>query len=456
MSEPYDTDQRRPRRADGPVPVLAVVGRPNVGKSTLVNRIIGRREAVVEDVPGVTRDRVSYDANWNGRAFTVVDTGGWDPDARGLAELDPGPGRDRGLAGRRGAVRRRRDRRDHRRRRGRRQDPAQVRQAGGAGGQQGRRPAHRGRGLRAVEPRARRAVPGLGAARPRLGRHARRRPRRRCPSRRPRRDARGRRAAPDRDRRQAQRRQVLAAQQAGRLGAGRRRQRRRHHRRPGRRAGRARRPDLALHRHRRHPQAGQGGLRPRVLRLAAHLDRDRPRRGGRAGHRRRRSRSPSRTCGSCRPSARPAARWSSRSTSGTWSTRSAATTSSARSSASSCRCSGRRGSTSPPAPAGTSTGWSRRWTRRSRAGRPGSRTGALNAFLGRLVAEHPHPVRSGKQPKILFGTQPSTAPPTFVLFTSGKLEASYERYIERRLREEFGFVGTPIVLQQRVREKRKR
>src|SRR6476660_5208652 len=70
----------------GPTPVLAVVGRPNVGKSTLVNRIIGRREAVVQDVPGVTRDRVSYDANWNGRAFTVVDTGGWDPDARGLAE----------------------------------------------------------------------------------------------------------------------------------------------------------------------------------------------------------------------------------------------------------------------------------------------------------------------------------------------------------------------------------
>ncbi|MEP7091657.1 MAG: ribosome biogenesis GTPase Der, partial [Nocardioidaceae bacterium] len=68
------------------VPTLAVVGRPNVGKSTLVNRMIGRREAVVQDIPGVTRDRVSYDATWNGRAFTVVDTGGWDPDARGLAE----------------------------------------------------------------------------------------------------------------------------------------------------------------------------------------------------------------------------------------------------------------------------------------------------------------------------------------------------------------------------------
>ncbi|WP_297658024.1 ribosome biogenesis GTPase Der [Pseudonocardia sp.] len=67
-----------------PAPVLAVVGRPNVGKSTLVNRLIGRREAVVQDIPGVTRDRVSYDALWNGKRFTLVDTGGWEPDARGL------------------------------------------------------------------------------------------------------------------------------------------------------------------------------------------------------------------------------------------------------------------------------------------------------------------------------------------------------------------------------------
>jgi GTP-binding protein len=66
------------------LPVLAIVGRPNVGKSALVNRILGRREAVVEDKPGVTRDRVSYKAEWNERRFTLVDTGGWEPDAKGI------------------------------------------------------------------------------------------------------------------------------------------------------------------------------------------------------------------------------------------------------------------------------------------------------------------------------------------------------------------------------------
>ncbi|HET7902182.1 MAG TPA: ribosome biogenesis GTPase Der [Candidatus Nanopelagicales bacterium] len=83
-------------------------------------------------------------------------------------------------------------------------------------------------------------------------------------------------------------------------------------------------------------------------------------------------------------------------------------------------------------------------------------TSRLNAFLASLVASHPHPVRGGKQPRILFGTQATTRPPTFVLFTSGFLEAGYRRFVERRLREEFGFAGTPIRIQLRVRTKRQR
>ncbi|MEU9044398.1 MULTISPECIES: ribosome biogenesis GTPase Der [unclassified Kitasatospora] len=83
-------------------------------------------------------------------------------------------------------------------------------------------------------------------------------------------------------------------------------------------------------------------------------------------------------------------------------------------------------------------------------------TARLNAFLGELVAAHPHPIRGGKQPRILFGTQAGIRPPRFVLFASGFLEAGYRRFIERRLREEFGFVGTPISISVRVREKRKR
>jgi GTP-binding protein len=68
------------------LPTIAVIGRPNVGKSTLVNRMIGRREAIVEDTPGVTRDRVKYEAEWNGRRFFLVDTGGWEVKPEGISE----------------------------------------------------------------------------------------------------------------------------------------------------------------------------------------------------------------------------------------------------------------------------------------------------------------------------------------------------------------------------------
>lgn len=71
------------------LPVVAVVGRPNVGKSTLVNRIIGSRSAVVEEMSGVTRDRREFDADWSGRDFLVVDTGGW--------EVKPGGDLDRSI-----------------------------------------------------------------------------------------------------------------------------------------------------------------------------------------------------------------------------------------------------------------------------------------------------------------------------------------------------------------------
>ena len=83
-------------------------------------------------------------------------------------------------------------------------------------------------------------------------------------------------------------------------------------------------------------------------------------------------------------------------------------------------------------------------------------TGRLNQFLGAIVQSNPHPIRGGKQPRILFGAQVSVSPPTFALFTTGFLEAGYRRFIERRLREEYGFEGTPIRILMRVREKRVR
>lgn len=160
----------------GPLPVLAVVGRPNVGKSTLVNRIIGRREAVVEDKPGVTRDRVTYEAEWAGRRFKVVDTGGWEQDVLGIdasvaaqAEyaIEAADAVVFVVDAKVGATD---------------TDEAVVkllrraRQARRAVRQQGRRPVRRGRRGLPVVAGPRPAAPGLLPARPRYGRHARRRP----------------------------------------------------------------------------------------------------------------------------------------------------------------------------------------------------------------------------------------------------------------------------------------
>jgi GTP-binding protein len=81
-------------------------------------------------------------------------------------------------------------------------------------------------------------------------------------------------------------------------------------------------------------------------------------------------------------------------------------------------------------------------------------TGQLNAWLNALVAATPPPMRGGKQPRVLFATQAGVKPPHFVLFTTGFLEETYRRFIERRLREDFGFAGTPVKLTMRLREKR--
>ncbi|RSX56035.1 ribosome-associated GTPase EngA [Bifidobacterium dolichotidis] len=83
-------------------------------------------------------------------------------------------------------------------------------------------------------------------------------------------------------------------------------------------------------------------------------------------------------------------------------------------------------------------------------------TGKLNSFLGRIQAAHPHPLRGGKQPRILFATQASTRPPRFVVFATGFIEHGYRRFLERQLREEFGFEGTPIQISVNIREKKKR
>ncbi len=438
----------------GPTPILAVVGRPNVGKSTLVNRIIGRREAVVEDRPGVTRDRVSYDANWNGRAFTVVDTGGWDPDAQGLAAMIAGQAEiavtlaDAVLFVVDATV-------------GITDADAEVVKVLRKSGKPVVLAANKVDDLKTETEAYGLWNLGLGEPFPISALHGR--------------------GSGDLLDACLEALPELPEERFDEVGG-------------PRRIAIVGKPNVGksslLNR-----LAGEervvvdnaagttvdpvdelielggetwrfidtAGIRKRVKEASGHeyyaslrtttaIDRaevcvlviD----GGQTI-----SEQDMRIIQTIRDAGRALViafnkwdlvdeerryylereierdlvqvQWAPR-----------------------INLTARTGwhiDRLLPALNKAIEGWE------TRVG-----TGALNTFLGRLVAEHPHPVRGGKQPKILFGTQASTAPPTFAFFTSGKLDASYERFIERRLRETFGFVGTPIVIQQRVREKRKR
>ena len=438
-----------------PAPVLAVVGRPNVGKSTLVNRLIGRREAVVQDVPGVTRDRVSYDALWNGRRFTLVDTGGWEPDATGLraavaaqAEyamrsadavllvVDATVGAtatDEAVA----RVLRRSD------------VPVLL-------------AATKVDDERLVSDTASLWRLGLGEPRPVSGLHGRRTgdlldailevlpesPR----------DDFG--AAPSGPRRVA----LIGKPNVGKSSL------------LNRVAGETRSVvhevagttvdpvdslveldgevwrfvDTAGLRKRVKTASGMeyyASLRTQAAIEAAEvalvlIDASEPiaeqdqrvitmvEEAGRAlvlvfnkwdlvdEDRRYAMR---------RELERDLVRvpWAER--------------------VNVSALTGRAVAKVAPAMRRALASWDQRIS-----------TGQLNSWLSDVIAATPPPVRSGKQPKILFATQASTRPPTFVLFTSGFLEAGYRRFLERKLREEFGFSGTPVRISVRVREKRGR
>lgn len=435
------------------LPVLAVVGRPNVGKSTLVNRILGRREAVVEDIPGVTRDRVSYEAEWAGRAFTLVDTGGWDPDAKGMAERIKAQAEIAvsladavmfvvdatiGITDADEAVVRVL----------RKSGKPVVLAANKVDDERVENEAHALWNLGLGEPVPVSALHGRGSGdlldailgilpeapevedevggprriaivgRPNVGKSS----------------LLNKLAGEER---------VVVDNVAGttvdpvdelvELGG-------RQWRFIDTAGIRKRVKEASGHEYYAWLRTSTAIERAEVCVLV--LD---------AGQSI--AEQDMRILQEVRESGRALViafnKWDTVDEERRhyldreierdlvqvqWAPRVNITAKT-----------GWHIDRLVPALDRAIEGWETRVP-----------TGALNAFLGRLVAEHPHPVRSGKQPKVLFGTQVQIAHPTFKLFTSGRLDAGYERFIERRLREEFGFVGTPIELKVQAREKRKR
>ena len=445
-----------PDQTDAPtvVPILAVVGRPNVGKSTLVNRIIGRREAVVQDIPGVTRDRVYYDATWNGRAFTVVDTGGWDPDAQGVAERIAAQAEvavqiadatlfvvdaSVGITDADEAVVKIL----------RKSGKPVILAANKVDDQRAEAEAYGLWNLGLGEPWPVSALHGRGSGdmldailaalpepppesfgvvggprrvaivgRPNVGKSSllnklAKQDRAVVD------DAAGTTVDPVDELVQLGGRTWRFIDTAG--------VRKKIKEASGHEYYASLRTNTAIERAEVCVMVvdGSNPVSEQDLRIITAVAE-----AGRAlviAFNKWDLVDEERRYYLDREIERDLVRVQ-------WAPRINITAKT-----------GWHVDRLVPALDAALQGWS------TRVG-----TGALNSFLGRLVAEHPHPVRGGKQPKILFGTQASTEPPTFVLFTSALLEASYIRYVERRLREEFGFIGSPVHVQQRPRKKRER